>query len=255
MLNNLIFKKMYHLRGLAGAVCWLVLGIAALPAQSAHQSLREGDRHYERAKYREAEDAYRKAAEQAPGKPDVQYNTGNAVYQQGNYADAEKLFEEAAKSTRDPNREADALHNLGNAYLKQQKYKEAVDAYEKSLRSRPGDAQTKVNLQLAKKKRQQQQQEEQKKQDQQNKPNPDPQNPPPPPQDQSPPKDQQQQPKQGQQPQQSQPQPEQGGEGKMTREQARRLLETAVGPEDQRNARKYREQEPQKKQAQPKKDW
>ena len=41
----------------------------------------------------------------------------------------------------------------------------------------------------------------------------------------------------------------------MTREQARRLLETAVAPEDQRNARKYRELDPGKHQVKPKKDW
>lgn len=254
MLKYLFLKKI-NCCIRAAATCWLLLGLAPLPAQSAHQLLREGDRHYERAKYREAEEAYRKAAEQNPDQAAIQYNTGNAVYQQGNYAGAEKFYDQAAQSARDPKQTADALYNLGNAYLKQQKYKEAVEAYEKSLRNRPGDAQTKVNLQLAKKKRQQQQQEEQKKQDQQNQPNNDQQNPPPPPKDQPPPKDPQQQPNQGQQPQQPQPQREQGGEGKMTRDQARRLLETAVGPEDQRNARKYREQEPQKKQAQPKKDW
>ncbi len=228
-----------------------------LSAQSAHQWLREGDRHYERGNYKDAEQAYRRAAEEKTGDPGVAYNTGNAVYKQGNYAEAEKLFDQSARQSKDPAQQADALHNLGNTFFKQQKYDAAIQAYENSLRLRPGDAATKVNLQMARKKRQEQ--AEQQKQNQQN-PNQQNQN------QQQNPSDQQQnqQPNPPQQPQdqpgsppnQPQPQPEQQpSEGKMSPEQARRLLETAVAPEDQRNARKYREQEPGKHQVKPKKDW
>jgi tetratricopeptide (TPR) repeat protein len=222
-------------------------------AQSAHQLLRQGDREYQNAKYREAEEAYRQAGQKKANDPAVQYNTGNAIYQQGNYAASESYFEQAAKTAKEPAVRADAFHNLGNTFFKQQKYKEALNAYENSLRLRPGDVDTKVNLQMAKKKWQQQQ-EQQKKQEQQEQPQNQPQ------QDQS--SGQQQQPNENQkqeQPQQPQEQPqqpeEQPSDGSMTREQARRLLETAVGPEDQKNARKYRELDPGKHKTQPKKDW
>ncbi|MBK9338033.1 MAG: VWA domain-containing protein [Lewinellaceae bacterium] len=225
----------------------------ALFGQSAHQLLRDGDRRYEGSNYQEAEQAYRQAGEKMPNDPKVPYNAGNALYRQGNYADAEKRYEQAARIARDPALQADALHNLGNTYLQQQKYQEAVQAYENSLRRRPADPETKMNLQLAKKKYQQEQ--EQKKQQQEQKqedtsagqqPEEQPQQPQPNPNQQS----QQQNPQQ-----QPADQEQQSADGKMTREQARRVLETAVSPEDKRNARKYREQEPGKHQAQPKKDW
>jgi len=238
-------------------ICLLVLlpGAAGrqLPAQSAHQYMRQGDRHYERSNYKDAEQAYRNAAGKKQNDPVISYNSGNAAYKQGNFTDAQKWFDQAAQSAADPDLQANALHNLGNTFLKQQKYQEAVNAYQRSLRLRPGDPETKVNLQLAKKKWQEQQARDQQPNQQQN-PSSGQQN-----------QQQQQQPNPAQANQQtpaSPPQnqsPEQAGqqpsEGQMTREQARRLLETAVAPEDQRNARKYRELDPGKHQVKPKKDW
>jgi len=233
------------------AVLLCALG-PTMTAQSAHKHLRDGDRSYERSNYGEAEQAYRQANEKIPTDPKSAYNLGNALYQQGNYGEAEKKYEQAAKTAPEPALQADALHNLGNAYILQQKYQEAIRAYENSLRRRPGDPATKANLQLAKKKWQQQQQEQQKEQEQQQQPQEQ--------QDSSAgqqPAEQPQQPdQQEQQPSQpSQKPPEQPNDGKMTREQAQRILETAVSPEDKRNARKYREQEPGKHQVRPKKDW
>ena len=245
-----------------GLVLLLFLVGKTLLAQSAHTLRREGDRAYERSEYRDAEQAYRKAGETTASVPDVAYNTGNAIYQQGNYAESERFYEQAARTGKQPKLQADAFHNLGNALLKQNKYEQAVQAYENSLRKRPGDPETKANLQLAKKKLQQQQeqQQQQNNQDQNNQQQSQSQN------DQQQPDQQQNnqqqenqdQEQQGQQEQQQnnqdqqQPQP---SDGRMTPEQARRLLETAVAPEDKRNARKYREMEPGKHQVQTKKDW
>ncbi|MEQ1745342.1 MAG: tetratricopeptide repeat protein [Saprospiraceae bacterium] len=230
-----------------------------LPAQSAHKHLRDGDRSYERSNFGEAEQAYRRAGEKKPDDPKVKYNLGNALYRQGSYPEAEKLFEQSAKTAKNPALKADALHNLGNASLLQEKYEQAVQAYENSLRLRPGDPETKANLQLAKKKWQQEQekQERQNQQQQQNQQTSDSTQ-----QQQQPPQkpDQQQQDQQpaNQQPKpegEQQPQEQQPTEGQMTREQARRLLETAVSPEDRKNARKYREQEQGKHQTRQKKEW
>ncbi|TNE54305.1 MAG: tetratricopeptide repeat protein [Bacteroidetes bacterium] len=249
MMNNKVVFRLILLVALVAGAEYI------LDAQSAHQLRREGDRAYQRSEYSEAEQSYREAGEAEPNNPDVAYNRGNAIYQQGNYSESVRYFDQAAKATSSPGLQADALHNLGNAYMKQQQYQEAVNAYENSLRKRPGDPETKANLQLAKKKWQQEQERQQEQQNQQNQQ----QNEQDPQQQQN---QQQQQDGQDQQPQQpengeqqnQQPREEQR-DGRMTPEQARRLLETAVGPEDKRNARKYREMEPGKHQVQSKKDW
>lgn len=247
-----------------GWVIFLTLTVSAsVSAQTSHQQLRSGDEQYDLEHYKEAEQHYREAAELKYGDPLAQYNLGNALYQQGRWEDAATRFEQAVSAAPDDaSFKADALHNLGNAQLQLHKYKDAVKSYENSLRLRPGDADTKRNLQMAKKKlkeEQQQQQKEQNKQDQQQQ-NP---NQPPPPQDKQEQQKQQQQEQQQEQnqpqePNQGQPQQEQPAnekQQKLKKEEARRLLETAIGPEDQKNARKYREQRSQPRSNGKDKDW
>lgn len=244
------------IRTCAGIFALLVLpGI--LPAQSAHKSLRKGDSEYDLEQYKEAEKHYRNAAELKYGDPLASYNLGNAFYQQGNWGDAAKRFEQAQHAAPNDAFKSDALHNLGNALMKQHKYKEAVEAYEKSLRLRPGDAGTKQNLQMAKKKLEEERQRQQQQQQQQNQQQPEEQDQ----QNQQNDQQQKQEQQQGQsqqQPNQRQPQKEQrapDNDQKMKKEEAKRLLETAIGPEDQKNARKYREQRQQPKPSGKEKDW
>jgi tetratricopeptide (TPR) repeat protein len=247
------------------AALTLFLSSTILPAQSAHKSLRDGDEEYDLEHYKEAEKHYRDAADFKYGDPTAAYNLGNSFYQQGNWDDAAKRFEQALRSAPNSTFKADALHNLGNAFLKQEKYKEAVQAYEKSLRLRPGDAETKQNLQMAKKKfkeeqpRQQQEKNDREKQ-QKNQ------------EEQEQKQSQSEQNQQNEQQQNQEPQQQNQGEGqplqptlnqqqaqkqaeKMKKEEARRLLETAIGPEDQKNTRKYRELRQQPKPSGKEKDW
>jgi Ca-activated chloride channel homolog len=140
-------------------------------AQSAHKSLRSGDEAFDNAKYENAEKAYQQALKKSPGNNKATYNLGNSMYRQGKYEDAANLLTDAAKKAQTPAERADAYHNLGNAQMQLQKYDQAVQAYQNSLRNRPGDAETKQNLQMALRKKQeqqqQQQQQEQQKKDQQ----------------------------------------------------------------------------------------
>jgi Ca-activated chloride channel homolog len=236
--------------GLLTILAFLLSTAPPLQAQSVHKSLQKGEQFYRKQEYKQAEEAYRAAENDHPRSPGIAYNLGNTFYRQGRYVDAEQQFQKAAAGSTSAAGKADALHNLGNSALKQEKYGEAAAAYENSLRFRPGDPQTKINLQYAKKKKKEQE-EQQKKQQQQNEEQ---QNR----QDQQ--KEQQKpsdgQPQNQQQPQQQQqPQEQPAQSGKMSREEAKRILETAVGPEDQRTAKKYREKTQKKAPQAGQKDW
>lgn len=233
------------------ALLFLLFSVIALSAQSSHKKLRKGDELYDLEHYKEAEQHYREAADLKYGDPVAQYNLGNALYQQGRWEDAASRFEQAARSAPDATFKADALHNLGNAQLKQHKFKEAVEAYENSLRLRPGDAETKQNLQMAKKKLKEEQQRQQQEQKNQNQQQQDQQQSAQNPQEQQ----QEQQPPPQQPDQQQQEQQPANQQQKLKKEEARRLLETAIGPEDQKNARKYREQRQQPRPSGKEKDW
>lgn len=252
--------------------CLVVLCLLAttpLSAQTTYESLRDGDAAYDRSNYSKSEPHYRRVTEKAPSNWNAAYNLGNALYQQGKYEEAGKVFEKAVANAPDTRAKADALHNAGNALLKQNKFKEAVKAYENSLRLRPGDADTKMNLQMAKKKDQQEQQRQQQQQQQnqqQNQQDQNQQNQNQQQQNQNQQNQNQQQNKQQSQPNSDpkntppqQPQPPQESPSqqrqRMKEEEARRLLETSIGPDDKKNARKYRSAQQRKRPAAGRKDW
>lgn len=144
---------------------------AFLPAQSAHNALRKGDRAYEEQRFEEAEQSYQKALE-AENSAKGNYNLGNALYEKGQFPEAAKRYEEAASLAADDNIKSDAYRNLGDAYFQQKEYQKSVEAYKNSLRIRPNDLETKHNLSKALRQIQQQQEQqnqqnqEQQKQDQ-----------------------------------------------------------------------------------------
>ncbi len=231
-------------------------------AQSAHKELRAGDKEYVRENYSAAQQHYQEAVRQNPGSLNATYNLGCAEYRQGKYPEAEKAFQQAVAGSQLPATKADALYNLGNAQLNQHKWSDAIEAYQNSLRLRPGDPATKQNLQMAKQKLKEEQQQQKQKQQQKQQQSQDSQQPP---EDQKQPQDQPQSgnsqqpqtPKSGEQPNQGQEQSPQPTEpGKMTREEAQRMLETTISPEDRKNARKYRATvQPRRAPGTNKKDW
>ena len=192
-------------------------------AQSPHEALRMGDRLYENRDFEAAEQAYRQAGAAAQAR----YNQGNAVYRQGRYADAAALYRAAAETANAPATRADALYNLGNACLKQRQYDQAIGAYEQALRLRPGDPDAKINLQLAKQMQKQAAA--------------------PPPQSAMPDR-------QAGTPNPQSPDPNSQSPNPDPQSPAR-LLETAIGAEDQRNAKKYREMRNPPPRARNEKDW
>jgi tetratricopeptide (TPR) repeat protein len=191
-------------------------------AQSPHEALRTGDRLYENQDFEAAEQAYRQAG---PGAK-ARYNEGNAVYRQGRYADAAALYRAAAETAKAPAARADALYNLGNACLKQRQYDQAIGAYEQALRLRPGDPAAKSNLQLAKQMQKQAAAPPPAAMPDRQAGNPNPQSP-----DSDAPA----------------PNPDP--------QSPARLIETAIGAEDQRNAKKYREMRNPPPRARNEKDW
>ena len=209
-----------------GAILHLFL--TNLAGQSAHSSNRKGDVFYEKKEYKKAEEQYQKAAKAKPEDPSqTAYNTGNAVFQQGKYPESVDFFEKSAQTAQTPEARADAFHNLGNAYFKQKNWEKSAEAYQNALRNRPGDADSKTNLALAKKKfaeQKKQEQEQQKKQqeDEKNQPKNDqnqPQNQPNQPQNQP----QNQPPNQPGQPE-NQPEQPQKRPGEMSKEEAQQLM-------------------------------
>lgn len=138
-----------------------------LSAQSEKKMVREGNGEYEDGNFSEAEVQYRKALTKNPNYYNGKFNLGDAMYEQENFEESAKLFDELAEANLAPEQKAKVHYNQGNNLMQAQKYDEAIDAYKKSLRLNPDDYDAKYNLEYARKKlSDQQQQQDQENQDQ-----------------------------------------------------------------------------------------
>jgi len=132
-------------------------------AQSSKKLVREGNNKYEDGDFSDAEVQYRKALTKDPNYYKGKFNLGDAMYQQKNYKESGKLFDDLAQRTLDPNAKSGVYYNLGNSLMSEKKYQDAIEAYKNSLRLNPDDQDAKYNLEYAKKKLKDQQQQQQNK--------------------------------------------------------------------------------------------
>lgn len=137
----------------------LLLLSAALAPDAAAQKyperslVRKGNKLFNQGEFNESEIRFRSALEKAPESREAMFNLGDAIYKQGGYEEAKKIFETLAQDSTASNR-PDVLYNLGNTYCKQEKWDEAIEAYKEALRRNPSDMDAKYNLAYAKKMKQ-----------------------------------------------------------------------------------------------------
>jgi len=107
--------------------------------------LNQGNRYYQQGDYEKALEKYRQAQIASPGKPQINFNLGDAYYKMENYPEAEREYQNSL-SFRDKKLRAAAYYNLGNTAYRQAKLDEAIDFYKKSLVLNPDDEDSKYNL-------------------------------------------------------------------------------------------------------------
>ncbi len=216
---------------------------AALYAQKENPLIRSGNKLYGQGKFKDAEISYRKALESSPKSTKGEYNLGSSLYRQKEWEEAGKSYLNAAGRMKDSDAAAKsaALHNLGNTMVKAEKYAEGIEAYKQALRLNPADQDTRYNLSYAMRKMQQQQQQQQQKNDQNKDDKKDKQ-------DQQ--QDQQQQQNQNDQQQQNQQQQKQ----QISKQDAERMLQ-ALKNDEQKTMDKVKKQKAKPVQVQVEKDW
>ena len=143
---------------LPGFLLLCALG-AAVPgaAASVASKNKTGNRLFSQGKFQEAEKAYLDAQLEAPGRPELLYNLGNTLVKQKKYENAIQSLRQAV-SKGDRGLQASGWYNLGNAHFESGNYQDAAQAYIQALRINPADKDTKHNLELTWKKIQEQKQ-------------------------------------------------------------------------------------------------
>ena len=125
---------------------------------------REGNEMFHEGKYDRALEKYREAQLEAPEAPQPHFNAGDALFKQEAYEEAAQEFGRVIEGQGD-NLKAGAHYNLGNALYRAQRLQEAVAAYKQALRHRPDDVDAKANLELTQSMLDQQQSQQQDGQD------------------------------------------------------------------------------------------
>lgn len=158
----ILFKAKYGMMGFR-LIIGLILTTITLSsyAQSERKLVRSGNSEYEDGNFSDAEVQYRKALDENPNSFKGKFNLGDAMYEQENFEESAKIFNDLTEANLTDEQKASAYYNLGNNLLKAEKYQESIEAYKKSLRLEPTDYNAKYNLEYARKKLDDQEQQQQ----------------------------------------------------------------------------------------------
>ena len=165
-------NRKWSLGGLTGAVVLFMLMMPTeASAQANRKQMREGNRHYNKEKYDQAEVTYRRALEADTTDYRGHYNLASSLYRQEKYGEAAMHYAQAIASPNiSDNQRAKALHNIGNSMVKaglqdeqqgMQYFQQAVKAYQDALKLDPKNDDTRYNLAYARRLLQQAQQQQQ----------------------------------------------------------------------------------------------
>lgn len=128
--KNPIFRKFSLFAkkaGKASMIIFFLMTSAASFAQTDRDYVREGNRHYRKGNFAEAEVSYRKAQEKNVNNPQASYNLANSMFAQRKDSAAIVQFEQAVKSETNPYRKAQSYHNIGVVCQGHKMFGEAID--------------------------------------------------------------------------------------------------------------------------------
>ncbi len=133
-----------------GSALALLGGVALLAAcggSSTYTLVRNGNHAYAQGDAARALNDYRQAQVQQPGLPLLNYDAGNALFQQGDYTRGVTESQVATQNGDDPLR-AHAFYTIGADDYRQGKLQDALDAFKNALRIDPSDVDAKYNVEL-----------------------------------------------------------------------------------------------------------
>jgi tetratricopeptide (TPR) repeat protein len=156
--------------GIVAISAWLSLA-QTVSADGAGTQNRTGNQLFEQGKYQEAEKAYLEAQADMPGRPELSYNLGNALIKQKKYDQALQSLRQAI-AQGNKGLQASSWYNAGNALFELGSFQDSAQAYIQALRLNPHDRDAKHNLELALR-RMEEQKQKQPDQQEQKQPNPD----------------------------------------------------------------------------------
>lgn len=124
---------------------FFLLLFCCLNATGQKADLRRGNRAFRKQNYAEADILYRKGLMQDSSSVAAKYNLANTLYRQGNFDEAEKLLDSAAKTAPEEKFASDYYFNRGDVALAKEDWQAAEEAFKQCLLRTPEDLQAKEN--------------------------------------------------------------------------------------------------------------
>lgn len=125
--------------------------VFAMQAQTVEELIEKGNAAYKARSFIAAQRWYEEAiAKDLEHQfPEVQFNLGNALFQQQKYAEALKQFAGVSDARVAATLKAAAWYNAGNTHLQQKNYSAAIGSYKNVLRLNPRDEDARYNFTYA----------------------------------------------------------------------------------------------------------
>lgn len=124
--------------------------LMALPttgfSDSFDSKAREGVTHYNREEFDRAASKFQASQLEKPENPNVAYNLANSHYRLGRYEEAIETYKKVLSENSPPELKQKSFFNMGNAYYRMGYLDEAIESYKNALELRPGDMDSKFNL-------------------------------------------------------------------------------------------------------------
>jgi Ca-activated chloride channel family protein len=105
---------------------------------------------YSEGKFKESAEAFKSALEATPNDPALRQGYASALFKNGNYREAQQIFNSLASQATNGKDYFENTYNEGNALLALKRYQEAIDAFTKALDVKPDDERALHNKAVAK---------------------------------------------------------------------------------------------------------
>lgn len=120
-------------------------------------------------KYKESETKFEQEYSENPEDSRIAYNLANSAYKSGDFENALTAYDQASSLARDKTLQQRSFYNSGNTLFRMGKLEEAVEQYRKALKLDSSDMDAKFNLEFVREQIKKKKEEKKKKESQQNK--------------------------------------------------------------------------------------
>lgn len=121
---------------------------------------RKANSAFQQGNYAEAAELYQQAISQDPDNPRLYFNLAKALYELGQGDAAMEAYDRFKSLTDSPAERSFADYNKGRMLTDQENYEEAINYFREALKNNPNDTDAKFNYELAIQRQQQQEEQD-----------------------------------------------------------------------------------------------